>query len=1042
MKKNLLSLIIITALCASSVKAQNFGLAKPIKPVSDRQELGLASSVKTKANDVIIPSISMAKQYGEKAILFEDDFSSNLGWTLGYWEINAATSEPSVDHSPSADNGIMACPLGTDYPYDMSRSDAVSPVINCSGETALVLSFWSFSGCESSSWDHMGLEVYDGSSWVTKWSNGSSFQESAWTYYEFDVTAEAAGNANFQIRFYMGTSDDIINYSGWAIDDLKLISPEEHDLGVISINPSFVILGDNATPQITVQNFGANDEASYSVNLVIDGAGYDETVNVSTTLTIGNTAIIDMPEWVSPAEGTYTATAYVTVTDDGETSNDTLIIDIEVGEIQLAYGFNAYGGSVDYGPVSIILPDGTLNSIAANSDDFWAGADWADETWYAVQYSSNILLTADPSTGTPTNIGTMTGSDFTGLAYDITSDIMYASGYDGSNSLLYTVDLATAATTLVGTIESSALIIGIACDAEGNLYGIDLTNDNLLSIDNATGAGSIIGSLGIDISYAQDIAFDRDNDVLYGTLYTSSGGLYEIDVETGAVSLFNNFTSEITGFAIPYTTSPQEHDLAVKNITPSTVTLGDDAMPQVKIKNIGSNVENNFSVNLSIAGTTYDETVNITDPINIGETVLIDMPVWPQPAEGTYTATAIVTVADDGKTSNDTLIIDIDVFGIQLAYGFNAYGGAVDEGPVSITLPDGTLNSIVASSEDFWAGADWAEGTWYAVQYNSNILLTADPSTGTPTTIGTMTGSDFTGLAYNVTTGIMYASGYDGVNSSLYTVNLETAATTLIGTMQSSALIIGIACDVAGNLYALDLSNDILLSVDKTTGAGTEIGSLGIDINYAQDIAFDRDNDILYGTLYTTDGGLYTIDVTTGAASLLYGFVSEVTGFAIPYSLDGSLVTFTVTDEGSNLLDGANISINGTVLTTVGGKANIRLEDGSYNYVVTLTGYTGESGTVVVDGANVNEEVTLSGVNSINTNDAGIGVYPNPSNGSFIINVAQAYTLEVLSLTGEVLFTRELTDIQNEIILEQAAGTYILRLTNESETLFSRIIIE
>jgi len=68
MKKNLPVLIIAFALAASSVNAQNFGLA---------------NSDKSKANNVLVPSVSMAQQYGVKAIVFEDDFSSNLGWTLG-----------------------------------------------------------------------------------------------------------------------------------------------------------------------------------------------------------------------------------------------------------------------------------------------------------------------------------------------------------------------------------------------------------------------------------------------------------------------------------------------------------------------------------------------------------------------------------------------------------------------------------------------------------------------------------------------------------------------------------------------------------------------------------------------------------------------------------------------------------------------------------------------------------------------------------------------------------------------------------------------
>jgi len=601
----------------------------------------------------------------------------------------------------------------------MPRSEATSPVINCSGETAVVLSYWSFSGCESSSWDHMGVEVYNGSSWDEIWANGGSdFQESAWTYYEFNVTPQAAGNANFQVRFYMGTTDGSFAYSGWAVDDLLLSTPADHDLGVKFISPSLVLLGEETLPRIRIENYGANAESSYSVSLVINSTTYDETVNVTDPIAVGTSVVIEMPAWAPSAAGIYLATATVTVTDDAGPGNNMMTSDIEVLSEIIGYAFNAYGGVEDLGPLIVSLSDGDLTSIAENLGNFWAGADFADGDWYTVEYSSNTLLIVNAISGTPTVIDEIIAADITGLAYDITSEVMYTSS----------------------------------------------------------------------------------------TYYNSIESKYE---------------------------------------------------------------------------------------------------------------------------------------------------------------------------------------------------------------------------------------------SSLYTVDLETAATELVGTSLDDGLIIGIACDAAGNLYAIDIIYDNLLSINKSTGAATVIGSLGIDIGYAQDIAFDRDNDILYGTLYTASGGLYTIDVATGAASLLYDFVSEVTGFARPYSDPSSLtVSFTVTDESSNPLDDANISINGANLTTVGGEASILLENGSYNYIVTLDGYYGDNGTVVVDGANVNEVVTLGIVTGLNELDANVGIYPNPSNGSFIISVDKAYTLEVLSITGEVIYTQELTNTQTNITLDQTAGMYVIHLINNEVSVTSRIIIE
>lgn len=246
-----------------------------------------------------------------------------------------------------------------------------------------------------------------------------------------------------------------------------------------------------------------------------------------------------------------------------------------------AYGWIAeeeYSG-LSKGSGSIAIPSGNITQI--KSDDsvyFMSGGDFVEETWYTVDYNdsnNSSLYTVDCDTGDYTLIGS-TGVRLTGFTYDLMSQTAYVSAYD-STSKLYTIDLATAQVTLVGEI-TPGCIIGIAADGAGNLYGLDIVDDELYSIDKTTGNGTAIGSIGLNLNYAQDIAFDRNNNILYGALYVwgGSGGLYQIDVETGAATHLADFGAEIDALAIPYTVTRHSVVVSADPSSGGTVTGGDD----------------------------------------------------------------------------------------------------------------------------------------------------------------------------------------------------------------------------------------------------------------------------------------------------------------------------------------------------------------------------------------------------------------------------------------------------------------------------------
>ncbi len=69
-----------------------------------------------------------------------------------------------------------------------------------------------------------------------------------------------------------------------------------------------------------------------------------------------------------------------------------------------------------------------------------------------------------------------------------------------------------------------------------------------------------------------------------------------------------------------------------------------------------------------------------------------------------------------------------------------------------------------------------------------------------------------------------------------------------------------------------------------------------------------------------------------------------------------------------------------------------------------------------------------------------VNVYPNPSNGLFTVSVNGTYNLQVIDITGKVISTQEITN--TESINLQEAGVYMLRLTNNVETLNYKVIVK
>lgn len=608
---------------------------------------------------------------------------------------------------------------------------------------------------------------------------------------------------------------------------------------------------------------------------------------------------------------------------------------------------------------------------------------------------------------------------------------------------------------------------------------------------------------------------------------------------------------QATGITVVFNTQLGD-DLGVSAISPSFVMYGDDATPMAYVKNFGANTQDDFSVELTINdGTTdvYTSTKSVTAAgLNLGETYTVTMDdVWTMPAVGTYSITAVVTLAGDEEPGNDAGYITSYVvefnYEAGYSYGYDAYGSF--EGQVTKnSIETGVLEGVgTPGTSEFLSGGDFVDGILVAVEYETtNVYVVNGDGNAYP--YGQVPVESPTGLAYDETTGTVFV-GY--VNGDIYsTTDFENY--TLVGNCSSTNLI-GIACNGDGTLYGVDI-DDNFIQIDKATGAGTVIGPVGIDLQYAQDIGADKLNNKIYGTLYSASGGWYEIDVTTGAATLINDFGSEVTLCAVN-GVETYTVTFSV-DDGTDPIEGAMVEINGEMLyTDATGMASIMLAAGDYAYdisngpfcdtysgtvtvvdmaidmpAVSLTcevptaevtfkvmsndpAYTGfelkgswdvdgnydatwnggavlsvfyndgTNGDEVADddtwtvvqtlvadaGANTWEwgvsdqdgnwidgnwtfevvdgtaqELVFDMLVSVNELNNNVSVYPNPSNGAFTVEANGTYNMQVIDLTGKVVLEKEITNTDNVEINQ--AGVYMLRLTNDVETINYKVVVE
>lgn len=247
---------------------------------------------------------------------------------------------------------------------------------------------------------------------------------------------------------------------------------------------------------------------------------------------------------------------------------------------------------------------------------------------------------------------------------------------------------------------------------------------------------------------------------------------------------------------------------------------------------------------------------------------------------------------------------------------------------ISVSTTNQSDYTEVADYDDSLLGLEIINGTIYGLScdhyfYTSKLVI-LNPDFTIRNTVGSWFNDNFVITDTAVQNGTLWGT-YNDENADSYLIPIslttgqpETAGTKKITGLPAGEIIYTIACNAAGQMYAIVADGGdnggaaTLYTIDTSNGAATEVGSTGVTTNFISSSAFAPD-----GTLYwaeNKDSKLYTVNTSSGRATAVPGGTIGGRGFVlnammIPSDADTTAyVNFVVNGEGTVTMDGKEVS--------------------------------------------------------------------------------------------------------------------------------------
>ena len=505
-----------------------------------------------------------------------------------------------------------------------------------------------------------------------------------------------------------------------------------------------------------------------------------------------------------------------------------------------------YGWDYMFGWSTIDKANGTVEMLQSDIYEYYAlnAAEYAGGYVFAVDAGYNFLymLPGLWNRNTICNLGV----NVLDMAFDDVTDTMYLVTKTDDDYALYTIDLLTGDLTRLHTYESQYEMPWAMTFVDGKLYCCKYYYNGFYEVDLEGGSYELSEVLtedgsafvpknskgsGTSAYYSQSMTYSEKDGLIYWTFFGNDvSDLIVIDPKTWTSTATSfGFQQEYVGVL-----TLDEHDYVLPETQKITKLVIDKDQIILAAGNQETLQANPLPWNApadKIVWTSSNEAVATVNEHGVVTAL----------SEGE----ANITATCEGLSVTCNVVV-VDVSGDLHAYNYYSSDGTWGNW-LTIDLNEVSITEFIESPVDFIA-ADYNghKGLIYGFDEQGQCY-SFDPATGECIELGNGGSKVPSDMAYDYSTGIMYAAVYDYNSWRTDLCAVSPASGELIKIASVSGVYMTLACDMEGVFYGITYEGQLdRLTLDGTTMTAEFIMQTPVEtLFYAQSMCYDHVNDVL-----------------------------------------------------------------------------------------------------------------------------------------------------------------------------------------------------